>query len=486
MRKKRGRRNVARTVTWRRVTFAARASTNAPRTPPRTPPGHRRGGAGAECPSPSAGAEYPSCLGCAGAECPSCLGCAGAEYPSCLVVRVEFGRVSAGASPRSLRRPRQAHARLLEPGRRASRRPRERSGAFRRRRRRRRAPRRSRVHRRRSRGRRRRGDWYAPRGRHVRLLAPDRRDRLSDASSERVVGLSGEHRGAATMSPDGRTAAYAAGSVVVALDLETRAQTHLFGHSDDVHLVRFSDDGELLVTAQRGRASTVRAWTRSTGRGGASPCCTRERRRFDRSTSPPTARRWPSRGRTRGDDSSSPPGTSVSRASAGRRRRRFDTTPITTAVRSLFALRRRRPLRVRQKFRPRVSPSKGKTQGPERPPRRPRPAKGEGERGGGRDAERRRLVGVLRSGIHDVGVCALDPRRVQTEEDVRGNHHGRGGADRLPRETPRVRVPAARRRGERTVRVGRNRRVGVGRRIRARVWPRTFQIFFSRRNTSPR
>ena len=82
---------------------------------------------------------------------------------------------------------------------------------------------------------------------------------------ERVVGLSGERRGAATMSPDGRTAAYAAGSVVVALDLETRAQTHLFGHSDDVHLVRFSDDGELLVTAQRGRASTVRAWTRIDG-----------------------------------------------------------------------------------------------------------------------------------------------------------------------------------------------------------------------------
>ena len=67
------------------------------------------------------------------------------------------------------------------------------------------------------------------------------------------------------MSPDGRTAAYAAGSVVVALDLETRAQTHLFGHSDDVYLVRFSDDGELLVTAQRGRASTVRAWTRIDG-----------------------------------------------------------------------------------------------------------------------------------------------------------------------------------------------------------------------------
>ena len=75
----------------------------------------------------------------------------------------------------------------------------------------------------------------------------------------------------------------------------------------------------------------------STGRGGASPCCTRERRRFDRSTSPLTARRWPSRGRTRGDDSSSPPGTSVSRASAGRRRRRFDTTPITT--RGAFAFR---------------------------------------------------------------------------------------------------------------------------------------------------
>ena len=237
------------------------------------------------------------------------------------------------------------------------------------------------------------------------------------------------------------------------------------------------------------RRGTRRRFARgrgSTGRGGASPCCTRERRRFDRSTSPLTARRWPSRGRTRGDDSSSPPGTSVSRA----RRRGGDGDARTQrrlprAVRSLFALRRRRPLRVRQKFRPRVSPSKGKTQGPERPPRRPRPAKGEGERGGGRDAERRRLVGVLRSGIHDVGVCALDPRRVQTEEDVRGNHHGRGGADRLPRETPRVRVPAARRGGERTVRVGRNRRVGVGRRIRARLARGLFR-FFSRGGTRVR
>ncbi|EEH53041.1 uncharacterized protein MICPUCDRAFT_21760, partial [Micromonas pusilla CCMP1545] len=77
---------------------------------------------------------------------------------------------------------------------------------------------------------------------------------------ERVIGLSGEHAGAVCWAPEGSSVAYPCGGVVVVSDALTGKQSHLFGHTEDVHLLTFSKDGRYLATGQRGRHPTVRLW----------------------------------------------------------------------------------------------------------------------------------------------------------------------------------------------------------------------------------
>ena len=243
---------------------------------------------------------------------------------------------------------------------------------------------------------RRRGDWYAPRGRRPRL-APDSRMTVSP------IFVSKSRRRAQ----------------------RRRAQTHLFGHSDDVHLVRFSNGRRTSSPAEDARVG--RFSVDAPRRWRCVAVLRAERRRFDRSTSPPTARRWPSPGRTRGDDSSSPPGTSVSRA---RRRggrpppRRHNADYHARCVRFspfeddvLFACGRNsvRAYRLRKgKLGARASTSATSTCDT-------RPST---ERGG--RPETRKTPSRRRPPIRNSRRWRLRPRpsaHGQTAEDVRGNHH---------------------------------------------------------------
>jgi len=76
----------------------------------------------------------------------------------------------------------------------------------------------------------------------------------------RAVGLTGEFPGAVAWCPDGTTVAYPVNSLVALHDVRTGAQSHLFGHTDRVHLSCFSRDGRVLVTGQRGRHPLVKVW----------------------------------------------------------------------------------------------------------------------------------------------------------------------------------------------------------------------------------
>ena len=69
----------------------------------------------------------------------------------------------------------------------------------------------------------------------------------------RAVGLTGEFPGAVAWCPDGNTVAYPVNSLVALHDVRTGTQSHLFDHTDRVHLTCFSRDGRVLVTGQRGR-----------------------------------------------------------------------------------------------------------------------------------------------------------------------------------------------------------------------------------------
>ena len=47
---------------------------------------------------------------------------------------------------------------------------------------------------------------------------------------------------------------------MIIADVETGAQSHLFGHTENVHLLCFSKDGRVLATGQKGRHPTIRVW----------------------------------------------------------------------------------------------------------------------------------------------------------------------------------------------------------------------------------
>ena len=76
----------------------------------------------------------------------------------------------------------------------------------------------------------------------------------------RAIGLTGEFPGAVAWRPDGTAVAYPVNSLVALHDVRTGAQHHLFGHTDRVHLCRFSRDGRVLVTGQRGRHPLIKVW----------------------------------------------------------------------------------------------------------------------------------------------------------------------------------------------------------------------------------
>ena len=81
----------------------------------------------------------------------------------------------------------------------------------------------------------------------------------------RAIGLTGEFPGAVAWCPDGNTVAYPVNSLVALHDVRTGTQSHLFGHTDRVHLTCFSRDGRVLVTGQRGRHPVVKVWDVANG-----------------------------------------------------------------------------------------------------------------------------------------------------------------------------------------------------------------------------
>ena len=66
-------------------------------------------------------------------------------------------------------------------------------------------------------------------------------------------------------APDGRRVAYPVNSVVAMHDTRDGTQTHLFGHTERVHLLCFGRDGRVLVTGQRGRHPVIKVWDVQTG-----------------------------------------------------------------------------------------------------------------------------------------------------------------------------------------------------------------------------
>ena len=324
-----------------------------------------------------------------------------------------------------------------------------------------------------------------PRGRHVRLRAAASR-RLSPPFATLRRRASGEHRGAAAMSP-----ATAAGGVRggrgggLRWNLETRAQTHLWGTATTCTRAFF----------QRRRTSSRAAERRSTRRFAVS-ARSYVARRCAACCAPPSvvdsiARRLPRRpgGGRRGDGhagtSRSPPGdVRLARAvggaatlearhgadyHAGARFSPFEASSSRAAEIPSARIARS----TRENSGARASTSATSTC---------ESAKA-ASAVGGRDAERAALVGVgapirisRRGRLRPSTLRESKPKKM----DV-GTTTGAVVQIDYPERRLAVRVPG-RRRGERGVSDG-TPHVGVGRRIR-RVWPEDFSA--SGRNTRPR